>query len=186
LCAVSFLRVMGEAVPQAFFNVYLDVDLHLPAAQIGLLVGVGRLLAVPAGLFMPFLAWRWGNERTVVLGALGVAVSLLPLSLIPHWAAAGLGYMALTAMAAVARAAFIVFSMESVAPRWQGTLSALTTMAASVSRIATSLGAGYTVDEIGYRGTFLAGAGVTAAGAMLFWAAFCRRRCGTHSTNSAP
>ena len=177
LCAVSFLRVMGESAPQAFFTVYLDTELQMPAQQIGVLVGIGRLLAAPAGLLMPLLASRWGNGRVIVAGALGVAVSLLPLSLIPHWTAAGLGYMSLTAMAAVARAAFIVYSMESVAPRWQSTLSALTTMAASVSRMMTSLVAGYTVAVAGYRGTFLTGAAVTAVGAMLFWAAFCRKGC---------
>jgi predicted MFS family arabinose efflux permease len=187
LCAISFLRVMGEAVPRIFFNVYLDAELRMPADQIGALVGAGRLLAVPASLLMPVLASRWGNGRTVVLGALGVAVSLLPVSLIPHWSAAGLGYMSLTALAAIARSAFIVFCMESVAPRWQGTVSALTTMAASVSRTTTSLGAGFAVDLVGYRGTFLAGAGVTAAGAALFWSSFCRTGCaGGGPEESAP
>jgi predicted MFS family arabinose efflux permease len=84
--------------------------------------------------------------------------------------------MMLTAMAAVARSAFIVVSMEAVSPDWQGTVSALTTMAASISRITASLGAGYTIDVVGYRGTFLGGSGATAMGALLFWLTFCRRR----------
>ena len=108
---IGFLRVMGEGAPRAFINVYLDAGLHVPLAQIGLLIGIARLLAVPAGLVMPAIAARWGTGRTVAFGALGVVLGLLPLALIPHWLAAGLGFMAMTALAAISRSAF-VFAMN--------------------------------------------------------------------------
>jgi predicted MFS family arabinose efflux permease len=177
LAFIGFLRVMGEGAPRSFINVYLDADLRVPTAQIGLLVGVARLLAVPAGLVMPLIAARWGNGRTVAFGALGVALSLLPLALFPHWLAAGLGFMAMTALAAIARSAFIVFVMEAVAPRWRGAMSGATTMSASISWAATAYGGGYLVTAMGYRGVFLIGAVSTLAGAALFWGRFCRGRC---------
>lgn len=174
LALVSFLRVIGEGTPRAFLNVYLDAGLGLPTGQIGALVAAGRLLSVPASLLMPLLAARWGNRRTVVIGALGVSLSLLPLALVPHWVGAGLGFLALTALAAISRSAFIVYGMEAVAPRWRSTLSAMTTMSAAVSWGATALAGGYLIDVAGYSLAFLAGAAATAAGASLFWLRFCR------------
>jgi len=173
---IGFLRVMGEGAPRAFINVYLDAVLHVPLAQIGLLIGIARLLAVPAGLVMPLISARWGTGRTVAFGACGVALGLLPLALLPHWLAAGIGFMAMTALAAIARSAFIVFAMESVPPRWRGTMSGATTMSASISWAATAYGGGYLVQGIGYRGVFLIGAALTLAGASLFWFRFCRGR----------
>ncbi len=174
LALVSFLRVIGEGTPRAFLNVYLDAGLGLPTGHIGVLVAAGRLLSVPAGLLMPLLAVRWGNARTVVVGAFGVSLSLFPLALVPHWIGAGLGFLALTAFAAIARSAFIVYGMEAVAPRWRSTLSAMTTMSAAISWGATALVGGYLIDVAGYSLAFLVGAAATAAGALLFWLRFCR------------
>jgi predicted MFS family arabinose efflux permease len=175
LALVSFLRVIGEGTPRAFLNVYLDAGLGLSTGHIGVLLAAGRLLSVPASLLMPLFAARWGNGRTVAFGALGVALSLLPLALVPHWVGAGLGFLALTACAAVARSAFIVYGMEAVAPKWRSTVSAMTTMSAAISWGATAAIGGYLIDAAGYRPTFLAGAVATAAGALLFWARFCAK-----------
>jgi MFS family permease len=175
LALVSFLRVIGEGTPRAFLNVYLDAGLGLSTGHIGVLVAAGRLLSVPASLLMPLFAARWGNGRTVALGALGVSLSLLPLALVPHWIGAGLGFLALTACAAIARSAFIVYGMEAVASRWRSTVSAMTTMSAAISWGATAAIGGYLIDAAGYRSTFLAGAVATAAGALLFWIRFCAK-----------
>jgi len=173
---IGFLRVMGEGMPSAFFNVYLDAGLHIPTAQIGVVMAIARLLAVPAGLAMPFLAARWGNARTIVFGVLGVSVSLLPLALVPHWLVAGVGFMGMTALGALARSAFIVYAMEVVPPRWRATMSAATTMSAFVSWGATAFVGGYLIDVIGYRGVFLLGAASTLVGALLFWLRLGRTR----------
>jgi predicted MFS family arabinose efflux permease len=175
LALVSFLRVIGEGTPRAFLNVYLDAGLGLSTGHIGVLIAAGRLLSVPASLLMPLFAARWGNGRTVAFGALGVALSLLPLALVPHWIGAGLGFLALTTCAAIARSAFIVYGMEAVAPRWRSTVSAMTTMSAAISWGATAAIGGYLIDIAGYRSTFLAGAVATAAGALLFWGRFCAK-----------
>ncbi len=168
LALVGFLRVAGEGPTRAFFNVYLDTRLHLPTAQIGALLAISRLLSIPAALVAPLAMDRWGNARTIVWGALGVSMGLLPIALIGHWAAAGLGFMAMTGLASISRTAFMVFTQEVVPNQWRGTMSAATTMAASLSWALMALGGGYLVELAGYRGMFLAGACVTAAGALLF------------------
>ena len=91
MALVVLLQVAGEGAARTFFNVYLDAGLHVPTAQIGVLSAAGQLLAVPAALAAPLLMARWGKERTFVLGSLGMTLSLLPLALIFHWGAAGLG-----------------------------------------------------------------------------------------------
>jgi MFS family permease len=173
LSLVSFLRVSGEGGPRTFLNVYLDTDLGIPVAQIGVLMGVGRLLAIVAALVTPVLISRIGGGYTIVLGAVGASLGLLPLALIPHWAAAGVGFMLLNVLASVSRSAFIVYSQEAVPPRWRVTISATTTMAASISRTLIGFGGGYLVQSIGYRGLFGIGASMTMAGAALFWIRFC-------------
>ncbi len=48
-------------------------------------------------------------------------------------------------------------------------------MATGLSWGLMSVGGGYAVDAIGYRGLFLIGATITATGALLFWTLFIRR-----------
>jgi len=176
LSTVGFLRVSGEGAPGAFFTLYLDTQLGMSTPQIGTLMAVGRLLAIPAALVSPLLIARWGSGRVIVAGALGVTLGLLPVGLIAHWAAAGLGYMAMTALAAVSRSAFIVHCQEAVPPRWRVTISAATTMSARMSWSMIAFGGGYLIGAVGYQGLFLTGAALTGVGALLFWHQFLGRR----------
>ena len=106
------------------------------------------------------------------MGALGVALSLLPLALIARLVAVGLGFMSMIALAGIARAAFTVYSQEIVRQRWRPAMSGATNMAVGLSAVAVSMGGGYVIQALGYPALFLAGASLTAAGALLFWAYF--------------
>jgi MFS family permease len=175
MALIMLLRVAGEGVARTFFNVYLDAGLGLPAAQIGTLAAAGQLLAVPAPLAMPLLAACWSKDRTIVLGSLGMVLSLLPIAFISHWAAAGGGFMVMIALGQITVSAFFVYTQEIVAPAWRGAMSGATVMAVGLSWSAIALGGGYIITTLGYRNLFLIGAGLTAAGALLFWAYFLRR-----------
>ncbi len=168
---VALLRVAGEGAGKTFFTVYLNTILHLPTATIGMLVAVGQLLAIPAALLMPLLVGRWGRERTIVLATAGMALSLIPLALIAHWLVAGLSYMTLIALAAIARPAFLVYSQESVPAGWRATMSGAVTMANGVSMGGMAIGGGYLIAGLGYTTLFGLGATLTATGAF-FFAAF--------------
>jgi hypothetical protein len=173
LSTVSFLRVAGERGPRMFLSLYLDDTLGLATAQIGALIGVGRLLAIPAALVAPVVIAQWGTERTVVRGALGVTLGLMPLAWIPSWYAAGFGLMMMTAMASISRSAFVVYAQQVVSRHWRVTVSAATTTAAGLSGALIAFLGGYLVSSVGYRGLFLLGAALTTAGAVLFWIGFC-------------
>lgn len=178
LSLVVLLQVAGESTARTFFNVYLDDGLQVPTAQIGVLTAAGQLLAAPAALAAPLLMARWGKGRAFVWTSLGMAVSMLPLSLIPHWGAAGLGFIGMTALASVARPVITVFQQESVSPGWWSTVSGATTMAAGLSSAVAAFGGGYLITATGYGSLFLTGAGLTAAGALLFRATLGVRRGG--------
>jgi MFS family permease len=185
LALVVLLQVAAEGAPRTFFNVYLDADLKVPTGQIGVLAAMAQLLAVPAALVTPLLMTRWGKERTVVISSLGMALSCLPLALIPHWSGAGFGYMLLMALASIARVVITVYHQELVAPVWRGAISGATTMAAALSWAGMAYGGGYLIIALSYSSLFLTGAGLTIAGTLLFWAYF-RVPRGEFARSSAP
>jgi MFS family permease len=168
LALVGFLRVGGEGIGRTFFNVYMDDGLGVSTAQIGSLLAAAQLLAVPAALFTPLLAARWGNARVLMWGTFAVALSLLPLALIPHWIAAAAGFISLIVLVSVTRPVFIVYTQEAVARPWWSTMSGATTMTVGFSWGVTAFGGGYMIASVGYSGLFLTGAVLTAAGALLF------------------
>lgn len=172
LSLTILFRVAGEGAARLFLNVYLDDALQVPTAQIGLLAATGQLLAVPAALVVPILAARWGNGYIYMFGTLGMAASLIPLALIPHWSAAGLGYTSLIALASITRPAIAVYQMEIVSPAWRPAMAAATTMALGLSWGLVALGGGYMITALGYQSFFLMGGGLSAAGALLFWGYF--------------
>jgi hypothetical protein len=168
LALVQLLQGAGEGATRTFFNVYLDAGLRVATQRIGTMAAVGQLLAVPAALATPLLIARWGNGRTFTWSSLGMAISLLPLALVPHWWAAGIGFAGVMTLGSVWRPAFIVRRMEVVSPAWWALMNGASNMALGLSWSAMSLGGGYVVTALGYRSLFLTGAAVTAAGALLF------------------
>jgi MFS family permease len=169
---VVLLQLAGEWSARVFLNVYLDSGLSTPTPMIGMLFAVAQLLSVPAALAMPLLVRRLGRERTVVLAALGVAGSLLPLALIPHWIAGGLGFMGMIATASISASAFMVYHQEIMPVRWRPAASGAASTAMGLSSSAMAFGGGYVIGAAGYRSLFLMGAALTAAGALLFWVYF--------------
>jgi MFS family permease len=168
LSIVGLLRWGGRGTTDAFYNVYLDTVLRVPVSQIGMLKAAGQLVAVPAALATPILIARLGKERTTVLAALGSAACLLPLALIRHWSAAGLGFMGMIGLFAVSSAAATVYGQEIVAPIWRTTMSGTTNMAVGFGSAALAVGGGHLIVAIGYRTLFLVCGGLIAAGALLF------------------
>jgi predicted MFS family arabinose efflux permease len=100
---------------------------------------------------------------------LGMALSLLLLALFPHWGGAGLGFMGVSALFAITTLAFSICSQELVPPEWRATMSGAMAMAMGLSRSAMAFGGGYLITSFGFSSLFLMGAGLTVAGAGLFW-----------------
>jgi len=169
---VALLSVVGEGAARTFFNVYLDTGLSVATSRIGTLSAVAQLLALPAALAMPLLAARIGKGKTILLGNAAMALCLLPLALLPHWLAAGGGFIGIMMLASFSRPAFLAFQQESVRPRWRTAMSGATGTTSGLGFAAAALGGGYLVTAAGYRGLFLVGAAVSLVGILMFWAYF--------------
>jgi MFS family permease len=171
LSLVGLLTVIGEGTARTFFNVYLDAGLSVPIARIGTISALAQLMTAAASLGTPALVARVGNTRAILLGGLVKALCLLPLVLVAHWLSAAVGLVGLMVFAGVMRPAWTAFHQESVAPHWRATISGATTMAIASGFTIASLGGGYLVPVLGYRGLFLTGAAVSLAGIGVFWLA---------------
>ncbi|NJM05947.1 MFS transporter [Candidatus Gracilibacteria bacterium] len=169
------MQVSGLAATSNFFNLYLDSELAVPTAQIGMLMALGRLVAVPAALSTAALTHRFGDRSVVIGASLATAISMLPIALIPHWGAASLSFMAVISVSWIRYAASIVFFLNLVPPRSRAVVSGVTEMAAGICFTALTFGGGYIIVYLGYQTLFLLGAGLTALSALLFWLLFRKR-----------
>jgi len=182
---VALLRMTGESAPNIFFNVYLDTELHASTALIGSLVAICRLIAGVAALSMPLFVTRWGKERVIGWGMLGVALSILPLALIPHWGAAEIGFIGVMTLSAIVFAAFFVYGQELVSPGWQAIMSGIIATGGGVGGSFIVIFGSHIITAYGYDSFFLTTAILTTAGGLLFLGYFHKPR-GELARGSAP
>lgn len=164
-----YLSQLGPAACQFFCSAYMDTTLLLSAAAIGLLTGIGQFTTILAPLLTPRFAYRYGNGWTLMAASLGTAVSLLPLALIPHWAAAGTGRLGTLALAALWMPALQVFQMELVAPRWRSLTYGIISMAMGCAYASVGFVGGRLVATWGYTTLFGLTLGLTLLGTALMW-----------------
>jgi predicted MFS family arabinose efflux permease len=172
MALVMAFRFGGRGAVTTFFNVYLDDGLGVSTSLIGALVASAQLLSVPAALAAPVLVARSGELRTITLGMLGMAFFVLPLALIPHWGAAGLGLVISTAFFSATSGPMQLYSQELVERRWQATMAAAFMMGPGLAFAATSLAGGIAIATVGYTSLFLLAAGLIALATLLFWVYF--------------
>jgi MFS family permease len=165
---VVMLTGAGEGAARSFFNVYMDDGLGVATPRIGTLSALAQFVGVGGALAMPLVSKRWGHRRTFIWGTLGMALSLLPLALLPNWVAAGFGYIFMMALASLVRPALTVYLMNSVSHQWRPTISAVTTMGLALSWTAISAGGGYMITAFGYPAFFLVAAAITTLGVAVF------------------
>lgn len=164
-----FLGQMGAAACQSFCSAYMDTKLALSAETIGLLTSVGQFTTILAPLLTPRMAMRYGNGWTLMTVTLGMALSVLPLALFPHWAAAGTGRLGLLALGAMWMPALQVFQMELVAQRWRSLTFGIVSMAIGFAYTTVGFAGGYIVAGWGYNTLFWAAIGCSMIGAALMW-----------------
>ena len=101
-----------------------------------------------------------------------MVISLLPLAFVPHWWAAGLGYLGVLALASVWRPAIMMIRMELVSSEWWPVVNGASHMASGLSYSTMAFGGGYIITTLGYSSLFITGAAVSAIGILLFWIFF--------------
>jgi MFS family permease len=176
MVVVMLLRSTGEWASNVFFNVYLEAGLHASPVLIGTLVAIGRLIAGIAALSMPLFVNRWGKERVIGWGTIGIALSLLPLALIPHWGAAEIGFIGAIALAAVVGSAYFVYGQDLVSSGWQAVMSGVIWMGNGLGGAFIVIAGGRIITAFGYSSFFLTAAILTAASGLLFLGYFRKPR----------
>jgi predicted MFS family arabinose efflux permease len=170
IIAYIYLRHAGWATCQAFCNAYMDTDLQLPTATIGLITGSGQLLAILASLLTPRLTRRWGNALTLALVTVGTALFLLPMALVSHWSAASFGRLGILVLSAIWLPALQVFQMDLVDSEWRTIAYGSATTAMGFGFGSISLAGGYIIEARGYNFLFMLGVLLSLAAGALMWA----------------
>ena len=165
---VSFMVTPAEAVAWVFFNAYADTILKVTTSQIGLTVAAAQFLGVPVALTMPAVAAKLGTGRAAAVAAFGIGLSLLPIALVPNFAAAGLGYVGILVCGAILAPALNVYLTEITSSEWLSSATGASLLGTTVSFALAALGGGYVITILGYREFFLIAAGLTAAGVLVF------------------
>ena len=161
------LRHAGWTTCAVFCSPYMDTELGLTAATIGLVTSVGQVAAILAVFAIPRLAGRWSHGWIVVMSTAVLALSLLLLALVPHWGAVAVGLLGVQVAAALWLPALQVFQMELVPEGWRAIAYGALTTAMGSGYGVTSLFGGWFVDSHGYRALFRLGAVFSAVGALM-------------------
>jgi predicted MFS family arabinose efflux permease len=169
LALVQMLQASGEGAARTYFNVYLDTELGVATHLIGMLGSIGQLLAVPMAFATPLLVARWRNGPTFVRASLAMALSILPMALIPRLGAVSFGYAGVMVMSTMWRPPIQVYRMEIVSPRWRALMNGSSNMTMGLSWAFMGLGGAHIAENAGYGAVFLLGAMLTTSGALLFW-----------------
>lgn len=169
IIVIAFIRLMqvaGLGATSTFINVYLDTILEVPTVRIGALTAVSRLVGVPAALLMPTLAKRFGNIGLAITGTFVAALLILPIALIPHWLAAGFGFVGARIMSSIRYPAFQVYVMELFESRQQSMIAGVMGLAAGFSFATMAFFGGFIISNLGFTALFLIGASITLMGAI--------------------
>lgn len=169
LAIVRFFQVSGVATVYTFFNVYMDTELAVATAQIGLIAAFARLIGVFMALSTPILISRWGSAATVLFSAAISTLGILPIALIPTAAAAGIGFILVTSISSMRFPAFMIFSTSKVPPNWRGTLAGVGEFAGGLSFAGLAFIGGTMAESQGFSSLFLLGGAMTLAGTILFY-----------------
>ena len=162
--------------PTRFYNMFLDVDLQVAPEQIGLLMGIGQLVAAALALTAPWFSRRLGNGRVIVLLVSGLIAVLLLMANSTSWVSAGATYMIFQALIAISISVIAIYRMEQVDAMWWGWASGIAVTVRGIGESSAFLSGGMLIEQYGFASFFLATAGVLLLGLLCFLVYHCGRR----------
>jgi MFS family permease len=171
-----FLIAATEGALRSFFNVYLDTGLAVETSRIGVIMGVGQLLPAAAALTAPVLMNWLGPGRTFSLTSLAAGLFMLPLALVPHWAAAAFSFVGIIGANATSIPARNVFSQICVGPQWRTSAAAAATIGLGLGWATMAALGGVIIEAWGFAALFLLGSLLALTSALLLHAYLRRQR----------
>ncbi len=166
---IVFLQISGESLVRPFYNLYLDSNVGMPLARIGVVFGIAQVLPVVLSLLAPLILTRWGATRAMIAISFANALCCLAMAFILAWLAASASYIVFMSIAPIAHVVRTVFSQESVDARWRTVVSTATNIGTALGQaLFTALG-GFLIAGYGYRSLFLSGAMMALIAALIAW-----------------
>lgn len=172
--------------PLYFFNVYLDEGLAVSPALIAFVMGVARLGSLPATFLLPVLTRVMSLGVLLVVIALGLAVALVPLALVPNPLVAALSFLTCSLLLAVFEPVFDLYRMEVVPTSMQTRMAGTTQTATYGAQSAAGFAGGYIAVAMGYPVLFFGGTLLAFAAAMILGPALRRDRRSLHAIDTFP
>jgi len=164
-----FLQVSGESLVRPFYNLYLDSNVGMPLARIGVVFGIAQMLPILLSLLTPWILAHWGATRAMIALSFANALCFLAMAFLLAWLAASASYIVFISIAPIANVVRTVFSQESVDARWRTGVSTATNIGIVLSQaLFTALG-GFLIAGYGYRSLFLAGTMMALITAFVAW-----------------
>lgn len=164
-----FLQVSGESLVRPFYNLYLDSNVGMPLARIGVVFGIAQMLPIVFSLLTPSILTRWGATRAMIAISFANALCFLAMASILAWLAASASYIVFMSIAPIANVVRTVYSQESVDVQWRTAVSTATNIGIVLSQaFFTALG-GFLIAGYGYRSLFLSGAMMALISALITW-----------------
>lgn len=164
------LQIAGESTLTSFLNIYFNKDLLVSTSVIGTIFAVVRLLPFFLSPLLPLAFSRWGAGLTMLAGNVLLAFAALGLAFFHHWIAASAAFLLVSIASAIASPARSLLGQESVRPRWRTTVNAVASISMATGSALAGFAGGRLIDLTGFRGLFLAGAGL-ALGSVVLYAA---------------
>ncbi len=167
---IVFLQTASEGSVRAFFNVYLDTALRMPAAQIGSVFGLGQFVAILGALLAPTFLRRFGTSRVIVWFSFGVGLALAALGGLPYALPATAGYASLMLMNAFIVAARMLLGQEIVTAEWRTVAAAVQTVGLGLGWAYAAIVGGPLVTQYGFGPYFTLSAGIALLASLLMLA----------------
>ncbi|HQZ52913.1 MAG TPA: hypothetical protein PLG23_05585, partial [Thermoflexales bacterium] len=173
---LMFLLTASEGSVRSFFNVYLDRQLQMPTADIGVVFGVAQFFSVLGAFSAPFLLRRLGASRVILFAtaASGGVLVLLAAAQIT-WVASS-AYITVILLSAVATAARTIMSQELVAGHWRIIIAGVSTVGLGLGWASSAAIGGVLVNAFGFATYFYIAAGLAILAAGLLGVFLFRKR----------
>lgn len=166
---VVFFQVSGESLVRPFYNLYLDGNIGMPLARIGVVFGIAQMLPVVLSLLAPSILTRLGAPRAMIAISFANALCCLAMAFILAWLAASASYIVFMSIAPIAHVVRTIFSQESVDAGWRTVASTATNIGTALGQALFTVVGGFLIAGYGYRSLFLSGAMMALLSALIAW-----------------
>ena len=164
---LMFLLTASEGSVRSFFNVYLDRQLLMPTADIGVVFGVAQFFSILGAFGAPFVLRRLGASRLILYATTASGGVLLLLAAAQLSWVASSAYITVILLSAVSTAARTIMSQELVAGHWRILIAGVTTVGLGLGWASSAAIGGALVNAFGFSTYFNIAAALAILAAVL-------------------